>query len=71
MSRDSTAEVSAGAAKGAATFQAAPSFTSRIVSPPAVAREISFAFALSTARTVTFSRSPSGFGSCLRSTNQM
>jgi hypothetical protein len=32
--------------------------------------EISFAFALSTARTVTFSRSPSGFGSRFRSTNQ-
>ena len=71
VSRVSTAEVSAGAVNGAVTFQPAPSFTSRIVSPAAVAREISFAFALSTARTVTFSRSPSAFGSCLRSTNQM
>jgi hypothetical protein len=71
VSIDSTAEVSAGAVKGAATFQPLASFTRRIVLPPAEAREISFAFALSTARTVTFSRSPSRFGSCFLSTNQM
>jgi hypothetical protein len=68
---DSTAEVSAGAVKGDVTFQPAPSLTRRIVSPPAAAREISFALALSTARTVTFARSPSGLGSCFLSTNQM
>ena len=69
MSIDSTAELSAGATNGDTTFQPSPSFTTRIVVAPA-ASEISFAFALSTASTVTFSRSPSGLGSVLRSTNQ-
>ena len=67
----STAEVSAGAAKGAVSFQKLPCFTSRIESPPAAPNETSCALALSTATSVTFSCSPSFFGSCLRSTNQM
>ena len=68
---DSTAEVSAGAANGDTTFQPVPSFATWIVSPPLAASVTCFAFALSTASTVTFSRSPSRLGSCLRSTNQM
>jgi hypothetical protein len=65
----STAELSAGAAKGAVTFHAPSSFTSRIVSCPVAARVISRVFSLSTVRIASFfSSSP---GSRLRSTNQM
>ena len=71
VSIDSIAELSAGAANGETTFQPAPSFTTLIVSPLLAASVSSLALALSTASTVTLSRSPSRFGSCLRSTNQM
>ena len=66
---ESTAEASAGAVNGFTTFQPAPSFATFSVSPPETI-STSLAFALSTARTLTFSRSPSGLISFFLSTNQ-
>ncbi len=70
MNIDSTAVVSAGAAKGAVSFQNVPSLTRAMLSPPLTATFSSLALALSTVSSVTFVLSVSGFGSCLRSTNQ-